>query len=161
FGEALHRVARYHSLWTDGATIDVEPADGIVRVVYRYLDPEISECRQDAEMTLAAVVGLGRRVTQTELSPIEVRFQHTSPADTLEHARIFRAPIRFGMTFNEVHFASSILALPIVTADSSLAAVLTRYAEELLPKYPRRDLLVERVRSVLAAELNGGNPSLG
>src|SRR5262249_2085518 len=93
-------------------------------------------------------------------SPIEVRFKHPAPGDTSEHARFFRAPVRFSAETNELVCDPAVLALPIVKADSGLRTVLERHAEDLLAKYPRPDLLVESVRSLIRKELNGGNPSL-
>jgi len=159
-GEALNRVARYHSIWTDGAAIMVENANGAANIFYKYLDPALGKCRQDSEMTLAAVVALGRQVTQSELSPVAVRFEHASPGEIAEHKDIFRAPVKFAAGINELVFDSSMLSLPIVKADPVLCTVLDRQAEQQLRKYPRPDLLIDRVRGMIKNELTGGDPSL-
>lgn len=160
FGEALDRVVRYNFTWTNGSCFVVEKTSKVTRVVYTYLDESITERRQDAEMTLAAIVVLGRRVTDTDWSPNEVSFQHARPRDTSEHERIFRCPIRFGAPANEFLFDSSHLRLAIVKADPGLCAVLDRHAEELLTRYPREDTLIERSRTIIKSELNGGDASL-
>lgn len=159
-GEAFARVARYHSIWTDGAQIDLTDAGVTVSIVYRYLDSAIKERRQDAEMTLAAFIALGRLVTDADLTPIEVKFSHAAPPDTSEHARVFRCPVRFDAAGNEVRLKSAVLALPIVKADPGLCAVLDRHAQELLAKYPPQDVIINPVRSIIRRELNGGDPSL-
>jgi AraC-like DNA-binding protein len=45
-------------------------------------------------------------------------------------------------------------------ADPSLCALLDRHARELLARYPREDSLVERIRTLMKGELNGGDASL-
>jgi hypothetical protein len=67
-GEAFVRVARYHSIWTDGAELDLKVADGTFTVTYRYVDRSLGDCRQDTEMTLAAFTALGRLVTISDWS---------------------------------------------------------------------------------------------
>jgi|SRR6266404_1188832 len=160
FGEALDRVVRYNFTWTNGSYFTVEKTDPEARITYTYPDDSPAERRHDAEMTMAAVAVLGRRITDTDWSPTEVRFQHGRPLDTTEHRRIFRCPVRFGAKANELRFDSSHLRLPIVKADPGLCAVLDRHAEELLTKYPREDTLIERSRTIIRKELNGGDASL-
>jgi AraC-like DNA-binding protein len=160
FGDALDRVVRYNSIWTNGSCFSVETVNGQTRFVYLYLDEAIRERRQDAEMTFAALVVLGRRVTHVDWSPSEIRFQHERPRETTEHERIFQCPVFFAATTNEVVFDSVYSSLPIVKADPSLCALLDRHANELLSRYPREDSLVERIRTLMKDELKGGDASL-
>ena len=158
-GAALTRIADYHSIWTDGAAIDLSNDNGVTRVVFKYIDATLSECRQDTEMAMAAVLSLTRLMAQSKVSPVEVRFKHASPSDTSEHSRIFRAPLRFNAGVDELVFDRSVLALPVIKADPELCKLLDRHAEELLAKHPRPDMLIDRVRSVIRS-FNGGDPSL-
>lgn len=160
FGDGLDRAVRYNSIWTNGSCFSVEKGATETRIIYAYLDDSITERRHDAEMTFAALAVLGRRATNVEWAPREVRFQHPQPPDVTEHQRIFRCPIVFGARENELFFDSKYLDLPIIKADPTLCAVLDRHAEDLLQKYPREDSLVERVRTILKDELNGGDASL-
>ena len=160
FGDALDRVVRYNSIWTNGSCFAVEELNGETRISYVYLDESIRERRQDVEMTFAALAVLGRRATNVDWLPREIRFAHEQPAETSEHERIFRCPIFFGAGANQFLFDSSYLQLSIVKADATLCAVLDRHANELLTRYPREDSLVERVRTLLKNELNGGDASL-
>ena len=160
FGAALDRVVRYNFIWTNGSCFTVEGSDGHTKISYIYLDESLHEHRHDAEMTLAALAVLGRRFTDVDWSPGEIRFQHQKPSDTFEHERIFQCPILFGASTNDLIFDSSYLKLAIVKADANLCALLDRHANELLARYPREDSLVERVRALLKDELNGGDASL-
>jgi len=159
-GAAFTRVARYHSIWTDGALFTLETANDTSAIVYSYVDTSIHEHRQDAEMTLATVTALCRNIASRDFAPTSVQFQHDAPRDTSEHANLFRCPIEFRAPSNKLTFSSSFLSLPIAKADASLCAVLDRHAEELLAKFPPRDSIVDQVRSIITNELRGGDPSL-
>ena len=159
-GAAFERVARYHSIWTDGALFTLESSNDTNAIVYRYADTSISEHRQDSEMTLATVTTLCRNIATSDFAPLAVEFQHEAPADISEHTRLFRCPVEFGAAWNRLTFPSSLLALPIAKADASLCALLDRHAEELLSKYPPHDSLVDQVRNLIADEFRGGDPSL-
>lgn len=160
FGAALDRVVRYNFTWTDGSAFAVEIGDTTTKIIYTYLDDSLAECRHDAEMTLAAIAVLGRLITDADWVPNSVSFQHDQPRNTAEHERIFRCPVRFNAKRNEFIFNSSKLSLPILKADPGLCTVLDRHAEELLAKYPHEDTLIERLRTIIKEELNGGDASL-
>lgn len=160
FGAGLDRMVRYNSLWTSGSSFAVEVSEPNTRIVYKYEDPALIQHRHDAEMTFAAIVTLGRTITDADWSPLSVAFQHRQPSDTTEHSRIFRCKLTFGAPVNEFIFDSAKLALPLVKADPSLCAVLDRHAKELLTTYPRQDTLVDRIRKLIRDELNGGDASL-
>jgi AraC-like DNA-binding protein len=163
-GAAFARVARYHSIWTDGALFTLESANDTSAIDYRYVgsyvEPALGEHRQDSEMTLATVTTLCRNIATPDFAPAAVEFQHAAPADISEHLRLFNCPVKFGAPSNRLTFPSSYLSLPIAKADASLCAVLDRHAEELLAKFPPRDSLIEQVRNLIAAEFRGGEPSL-
>src|ERR1700754_400599 len=159
-GAAFARVARYHSIWTDGALFTLETADDTSAIVYRYSDPSILEHRQDSEMTLATVTTLCGNIATPDFTPAAVEFQHAAPANLTEHERLFNCPVKFGATTNRLSFPSAFLSLPIAKPDASLCAWLDRHAEELLTKYPPRDSLIDRVRTVIADEFRGGEPSV-
>ena len=159
-GDAFARVARYHSIWTDGATFTLETSKDTSAIIYRYLDKTISEHRHDSEMTLATVTTLCRKIASSDFNPTAVEFQHEAPADKSELERLFRCPMKFGAALNKLSFPSRNLTLAIGKADAGLCALLDRHAEELLAKFPPRDSLVDQVRSIIAKEFRGGDPSL-
>ncbi|HEX8721426.1 MAG TPA: AraC family transcriptional regulator [Pyrinomonadaceae bacterium] len=155
-GEGLRRAVRYHSIWSTGADYDLDAAGGRARVGYRYLGADGDGCRQDCEMSLSIIVKFGRAATGVDWSPLEVCFRHAEPADTSEHRRIFRCPVRFSRPANEVAFDASLLALPLVGADPALSTVLERQAEEMLARLPRRQATGERVRQEIFQTLRAG-----
>jgi len=159
-GAAFARVARYHSIWTDGALFTLDSVNETSAIVYRYVDPSIVEHRQDSEMTLATVTTLCRNLAKADFAPTTVEFQHPAPADVSEHQKVFGCPVAFDAPANRLSFPARFLSVPIAQADASLCALLDRHAEELLAKYPPRDSLIDQVRNAIADELRGGEPSL-
>ena len=159
-GAAFTRVARYHSIWTDGALFILETSNDTSAVIYSYTDTSLHDRRQDAEMTLATVTTLCRNIPSSEFAPTGVEFQHDAPRDVSEHLHLFRCPVTFSAPANKLSFTSSFLSLPIAKADASLCALLDRHAEELLAKFPPRGSLIDQVRGIIAGELRGGDPSL-
>lgn len=159
-GEAIGRIVRYHSIWTDGAGYELEMKDKRARLGYQYVNLDAELSRHDCEMTLAITLRFARLATGVDWTPLEVNFKHAAPADTSEHRRIFRSPVHFSRPVNEIIFDPSLLNLPIVEADAALCAVLDRHAEELLTKVPRRGGFADEVRSLLFESLNGGDASL-
>ncbi|HEU5131049.1 MAG TPA: AraC family transcriptional regulator ligand-binding domain-containing protein, partial [Pyrinomonadaceae bacterium] len=159
-GAAFARVARYHSIWTDGALFTLETENDTSAIIYSYIDTSIHDHRQDGEITLAIVTTLCRNIASPEFAPTSVEFEHEAPSDISEHERLFRCPIEFRASSNKLSFPSSFLSLPIAKADARLCALLDRHAEELLAKFPPRDSLVDQVRSIITSELRGGDPSL-
>jgi len=157
-GAALALAGRYQRLIQD-AELTVESRRD--RAVQRYalctageVSPPFAEC------VLAGAVVWTRQITSRGVDPVEVRFAHRRPRDTREHARIFRAPLRFDAGENAVVFPARTLALPVVGADADLLAVLETHAAALLAELPRRDRLSDRARDVIADDLAVRQPSL-
>ncbi|MBA3804130.1 MAG: AraC family transcriptional regulator [Acidobacteria bacterium] len=159
-GEAIGRIVRYHSIWTDGAAYNLEVKGDVARLGYRYVNLKEDECRHDCEMTLGITLRFARLATGVDWTPLAVNFAHARPSDISEHRRIFRSPIYFSRPANVIVFASSLLNLPLQEADSALCAVLDRHAEELLTKFPGRGGVIDEVRALLFEALNGGDASL-
>jgi AraC-like DNA-binding protein len=164
-GEAINPLFRYLGVWTDGATLTTHQMTGarsISRLEYHY---EIDDCdpearRQDCEKTFSVIVCAGRMVTAVDWVPVEVCFQHRAPANTSEHHRIFRSPVRFKSPANTLSIGSESMDLPLKAAEPGLCAVLDRHAEEMLASLQVRDGLIHRVRGLLRDELKGGDPGL-
>lgn len=160
-GEALNRLVRYHSIWSEGAFFNLDLGNTETSLTYEYAEEQRDDaCRHDCEMTLSIAVSFARRVTGVDWTPREVSFRHPRPKSIAEHERIFRAPIRFNRPSNELIFDSSLLALPMTKADPELCAILDRHAQELLAKSTRPGGLVNQVRHLLGEALNGGDARL-
>lgn len=158
FGEALGAVIRYQRIRTKAVefTLDVAGADAHLAYHYRACGVAPRGRRQESEEMLSTMTRVGRGLTGVEWAPREVHFEHEEPADTGEHARIFRAPVRFRRPLTKLIFDASVLDLPLVGADPALGSLLERQAEELLAGSQSRGDFAGRVREVIREGLPGG-----
>jgi AraC-like DNA-binding protein len=160
-GEAFNRILRYHYIWTNGAAFEMARTKPTTTITYKYLDLSVKQRRHDAEMTLAAVVSLGRKVTGRHWVPLSVSFEHGEPTDISEHRRIFGCEVKFAVETNALVFSSDTLSFAINKADPALCALLDRHAEELLTRFPAELSLTNQVSSTINQELRrGGDATL-
>lgn len=157
--EAYRRACRYQRLIHEAT--DLSLVEGKGEAVLRHALPGgRSAPRQPAEFLATLWVRVGRMVSGVDWNPNLVCFAHEEPHDTSEHARVFRAPLRFASGVTAMHVADSVLDAPNPNADANLARLLDRYAEGLLQQAPRFTNFSERVRSALRKELSGGAPTV-
>ena len=155
--DALHRQARYASLVGNlgRVVLDDEPArlDGEALVAHRWQPLLAQQQRQLSEETLAGWVSFGRWISGLDIAPTEVRFQHSAPADTSEHARIFRCPVQFDQPDNALVFPRRLLAAPLSQADAQVRGMLDAYADRLLAELNQGHGVLDRARLELARQL--------
>jgi AraC-like DNA-binding protein len=157
FGEAINRLIRYHSIWSDGAFYNLDIKGPRARLTYEYAAGLTGVRRHDSEMTLSILVSFARRGTGVDWTPQEVSFQHSKPESISEHQRIFRSRIHFDRPINELVFDSSLLALAMMKADPGLCVILDRHAQELLSRRPRAGGFINQVRQLLGQALKVGD----
>jgi AraC-like DNA-binding protein len=158
--QAVIRFVRYCRLVHDGARVQLAEEGGEARLSYTLPDFPGGSPRHAAEFIVAAWVIAARQMTETDLAPLRVRFEHPKPASTTELRRVLRSELRFREPVNEVALEGNVLRLPLAKADPQLGAVLDRYAEELLRRLPRREPFDEQLCRVICEALHGGDSSL-
>ncbi|MBB6340484.1 AraC-like DNA-binding protein [Pseudomonas fluvialis] len=155
--DALHRQARYAALVGNLGHIELEdwPQGDSPEplVVHRWTPLLPQQQRQIAEETLAGWVTFGRWVTGLEEPPLEVHFQHPVPADTREHQRLFRCPVKFSQTQNALIFPKRLLSLPLGQADAQVRLMLDAYADRRLSEIEQGHSVLDRARALLARQL--------
>ncbi|MEE9384148.1 MAG: AraC family transcriptional regulator ligand-binding domain-containing protein, partial [Nannocystaceae bacterium] len=157
-GEGIERIIRYQRLNHDAAKVT------LIRVgnhaIFRHQLPDGHMLPSAAaQFVIGSAVKAARAATARDVAIEQVRFQHEAPSDISEYERVLGAPAFFSSEYNEIVFANAALEVPHDRADPGLAAVLDRHGEAALSALPRVDSLADRVRSLLAKELQGGNPS--
>jgi len=159
-GAALERLARYSAVLNDAVIVTLERgSDGTVAVVQRY--PEMGKGLPFAvDYRLAALLSVCREITGVEMVPTEVDFAYPQHVSTLEHARFFRCPLRFGMRISRMVFTERDVRLPVRRGDETLARYLSAHAEHTLQSLVVGSSIRERVRSTIWNTLSDGRPTL-
>jgi AraC-like DNA-binding protein len=159
-GEALRSLERYLPIWTNVGAFKLEVEPTVAHFQWKYSNGPLPETRHDVEMTMAAVARFNRLSEGAAWKPREVWFAHPKPKDVSEHARIFRAPVRFDMPVTSLLLDSTLLNLPMRGANSVAHQVLTAAADELLATDPAKANLTQSVLSFIRQRLCGGDFSL-
>ena len=157
--DAYRRACRYQRLIHETTNLTFE--EGPIEGVLQHALPGGRSVPQHAAEFLATLwVRFGRLVTCDDWAPRLVCFAHPAPKDTSEHARVFRAQLRFSSGRTAMHVSNRVVDMPNPSADENLVSLLDRYAGGLLKQFPREASLAERVRVWLSEELSGGTPSV-
>ncbi len=158
-GEGLRSLVRYLPIWTNVGEFKLEVENSVAHFQWRYANCSLPEPRHDCETSLATVVHFNR-LSKIDWNPREVWFQHKKPKDVSEHARIFRAPVRFGMPTTALLLDSRLLALPLESADPVAHQVITEAADQLLAAECSEASCSQTVLSFIRQRLSSGEFSL-
>jgi AraC-like DNA-binding protein len=121
-------VLRYQRLLHEPVQVTLIAAAGHARLGLEIRGVPQGGPRHFTEAALATWLVRARQLTGVDIVPLEVRFQHRAPEDIEPHARLFRAPLRFGCDRSELVLAPSVLALPLRNSDENLARLLEHAA---------------------------------
>lgn len=155
-GEALRRLVRYLPIWTNVGAFSLEVEGPGAHFQWEFSERSLPEPRHDCEMTLATLARFNSSSVGSHCKPREVWFQHARPKDTTEHARIFRAPVHFGMPTNALLLDRRLLDTPLSTADPNTHAAIIEAAEQLLARPCTETSFSQRVLSFVRRELSNG-----
>jgi AraC-like DNA-binding protein len=150
----LQRLARYGCVLSDRCAARTQENNGGTLLIVRDLGTSALHPSR-AEFALAMALKLARDVSGVQIVPVQVTFVHTSPADTSEHRRFFRAPVRFSAGTNTLLLNAVDVARALPGADAALSTIVRRRLEVLLPaQVPATSaLLSARVRRMLLEDL--------
>ena len=148
---------RYQRLLHDAGSFSLEEEGPVARIQHVWRGAGTLP-RHTNEFILASLLIRGRRYLREEWAPLEVCFQHPPPANTREHQRLFRAPIRFGHPINQLSFDRSLLDRRLPVADLTLSPVLERFAQLLLGQLPSQESFLDQVRRAILQSLSTGIP---
>jgi len=155
--EALELANRYYVLMHESLERHTELTED--RVTWRFSLGSLPPLPAVLEYTLALHVLVPARIVGQAkfLMPLEVHFPTPEPENLANHRRIF-GPAQ--LLFDQPHYAlvypRALLDLPTAAADTGLARVLERHADESLHKLGLSANLIERVRELVRQDLTSG-----
>lgn len=155
--DALARMARYILVLSD--TLEYELLDGsggaalvLNRLGHRRGAQLANEC------ALAADVALLRQITDSDVMPVAVSFQHARPASTEHHRAFFGCPIRFEDGVNALHLSAETLDTRTRLADEGLSAFVLATLDDMRQARTERPL-PSQVHSAVTDSLPDGRPT--
>jgi AraC-like DNA-binding protein len=151
-------VARYMRLINDALDFSLH-TEAERAIIHLDSSVPLERCGIDFQSAAFHISGSYFRPSGSLSPDFEVWFTHARPASTDEYERTFaECTIRFDAPFNGFVFPTHYLARQMQGADPQLHALIRKHAEALLSELPRAQNVTEKVRQMIANELEGGNP---
>jgi AraC-like DNA-binding protein len=158
FGEAMHQVARHKQLSCPEEILH-EIDDQEWSIQFRWLLANEDEPDILTDLCFAWVLSIARHGTGTRLTPLRLELvRPRTYAKILE--RHFGCPVIFGAARNAIVFRAHDAALPFVTRNAELLAMLAPQLDEELKQNKGQETFPERVRSTIQKKLAGRRPKM-
>jgi AraC-like DNA-binding protein len=158
FGEAMRQMARYKQLSCPEEIIhETDAAEWSIQ--FRWLLAGGVEPTVLTDLCFAWVLCVARHGTGTRLSPLRIELVRP-PAHEKILRRHFESPIVFGATRNAMVFRAADAALPFVTRNAELLAILAPQFDQELKQHKDQETFPERVRSAIQRKLAGQRPKI-
>jgi AraC-like DNA-binding protein len=130
-GDALGRAERYSAINNEGIALGLRH-DPVTAIAFRYVGIERDSDRHQIEFLLTAIMRTCRQLTNRDLRLRRVRMIHRHSAAATELNAFLGCDVEFGSDADEIVFSENIEAIPIVTGDPYLNALLIKYCDEAL-----------------------------
>ncbi|WP_299944455.1 AraC family transcriptional regulator [uncultured Ruegeria sp.] len=155
--QVLENSTRFHGIIDPALAFSLRVSGNSASLEADWKDPSFSRYHRRTEFLLFASIARMRALTQVQLYPIEIRFQHDvgQRADAFE--KIGGFPVTFGAERLEVILSLPTLETPIPTYDPSLRAHLLEYGERLLSerRSPKQQTRAQ-VEGLITRSMPGG-----
>jgi AraC-like DNA-binding protein len=151
---ALRLLVRFEHSYSQALRVTLTDADGAATLSLWLEFGEPAPTRQALELTVAALLGLIRRLRSPRWHPRAVCFPHPPPADLTAHRSLLGPALRFDSDFTGLVFAAAELdsANALAAPDDPLLRTYSHRILTSLPPPPTPDL-VERVLELVQALL--------
>lgn len=147
---AIEITTRFDALVDPALAFALRISSDAAIVEMTWKDASYARFHRHTEWFLFGIVARMRGLTQTNLFPIEIRFDHKVGKSLEKFRKIAGCPVVFGAERPEIVLSRSALQLPIPTYDPSLQEHLIEYGQRLLnEREAGKQILRARVESVL------------
>lgn len=154
---ALVRLQRYMAVISDATIFHLEADPRGLWMGTAHGGGALPIPRQRVEFAMLTTFTQCQWITRRELAPLAVEFAHPAPADRRPHEDAFGCEVRFGAQANRILLANADLAVPLPTADATLAALHERMLDEQMDRLGQRSISA-RVCAEIARALPSGEP---
>jgi len=159
-GDHYRLAGRYMRLIHQGIYLNLEEESDVVRLVHGHVQEPSTPPRHPVEAMLTLALLQGRRAIGEEFAPQAVCFTHARPEQVSEQERIFRAPVHYGCSRNELVLDRALLLRPQRHAELRLLAMLDRQLSGLLSELPNHRSFQDEVRHRMMDELPEREPGM-
>jgi len=156
--QVMENTSRFHSIIDPSLVFSLRVSGNSATLEGDWKDATFSRYHRRTEFLLFAAVARMRALTQMDVHPIQVRFQHEVGANAEKYNKIGGFPVEFGTERLEIILSLSTLDLPVPTYDPSLRAHLLEYGERLLverqsPKQMTRALVEGAITRAMPGQM--------
>ena len=138
----------------------IDVGQQLLLISYAVTDPNVALHQQDVELAIAYVTSQLRALTETEVSPRLLEFQHARPPYHQALEQFFRCEVLFNRSANRLHYDKKMSELPIPKADRSLLRALEFYLSDRLKVRAEEAELGKKVNHLISTSLNQGLPDI-
>ena len=157
--DALNKIARYTHIISEAVQFDLKHDHHRGWITFDNI-PRFVELRHPVDASLALTISAVRELTNTHVTPLEVRLPYLKPDDPYELERFVRAPVRYESAHGRIVLERKDLDLPVVTSDDTLEGYLEKLAEDVIARLAERSSFTDDVRRTVWIELSSGPPTL-
>jgi hypothetical protein len=128
--DALRRVARYSGINNEGVRLTYQREQNTASIRFHHVGVSRAADRHQIEFFATVLFRICRQITGRRLTPDRIGFMHRRSGLPTDLQAFFGCAVEFGNSVDEVAYAASAPALPVVGADPFLNALLVRYCEQ-------------------------------
>ncbi len=159
-GEIFERSERYFKLLSNTYVFQVKKEDDI-SIVYLHREPHRRGLELSNEATLSATVVVLKAMTETDISPIEVTFKHSSPSTLTDYEQAFKCSILFNQPYYSISYKTEDLETRTAKADKSINHfLLERVDEETKGIEISANKVAKDIEALIKNALPSGIPSI-
>ncbi|MEM9929783.1 MAG: AraC family transcriptional regulator ligand-binding domain-containing protein [Bacteroidota bacterium] len=159
-GEIFARAGRYFQLLSNTYVFKIEESQNVAHV---YLNRAAYRrgVQLSNEATLSATVVVLKAITESNISPVGISFQHPAPVNLADYSTTLGCTVSFGEPFNRISYRPTDLRRRTAKADRSINKfLLDRVAEETAGIEISPHEITREVEELIKDALPSGIPSI-
>lgn len=153
---AVEKFIKYHSILSDLIIPKLIEDSDCAYFTWENNIPNLTLDRHQNESNLIMLISVLQCLSRGTSNIIEIKFSHYKPDDITEHERIFKAPLVFGCSRNEIVFKREDLSKKIFLANPELLNANEKFILQLLDTLSEKKSWSDKVLLHLSKSLVGG-----
>ncbi|MCP3923063.1 MAG: AraC family transcriptional regulator [Desulfobacterales bacterium] len=131
---ALQKFFKYHDLMNDVVKPRLELENEVFYITWDLFDNTLKLPRQISEALLYLYSFILSTLSQKKIKLTEVHFTHSQPQNTIEHKKIFQAPLKWDQAVNKIVAKRKSLKYSLFWANPELLKTLEQVAKTNIEK---------------------------